>query len=74
LIVTGLIAKEVYIERYNNEGWKSSFPQSPPEILHIIAGKMSPSCCYLAAILLQFPFFRRILVTHPYLGISFQLE
>jgi hypothetical protein len=40
---TDFVAKEVHIERYTSEGWARGSSAT-------IALKMSPSCCYLAAV------------------------
>jgi len=59
----GYVAKEVHIERYSSEGWAGS-------LLQLLQEK----CLFLATILLQFPCFRRLLVTLALLGISFEQE
>ena len=57
------VANEVHIERYSSEGWAGS-------ILQLLQEK----CRFLAAILLQFPCFRRLLVTLALLGNRFEQE
>ena len=52
----GFVAR-MYIERCSSEGWASPLMQSLQE-----------KCRFLAAILLQFPWFRRLLVTVALLG------
>jgi hypothetical protein len=55
----GFVAMEVHIERYSSQGWASALLQSLQE-----------KCRFLATILLQFPCFRRLLVTLALLGIA----
>jgi hypothetical protein len=57
----GFVDGEVYIERYSREGWAVSLLQSLQEKCHV-----------LAAFLLQFPCFRRLLVTVALLGIRLE--
>jgi hypothetical protein len=57
------VARDVHIERYSSEGWAGSSLQLLQE-----------KCRFLAAILLQFPCFRRLLVTLALLGIPFEQE
>jgi hypothetical protein len=57
------VAREVYIERYSRAGWAGSLLQLLEEKCHV-----------LAAFLLQFPCFRRLLVTVALLGIPLEQE
>ena len=57
------VANEVHIERYSSEGWAGS-------ILQLLQEKWR----FLATFLLEFPCFRRLLVTPALLGIPFEQE
>jgi hypothetical protein len=56
------VAKDVHIERYSSDGW-GRYSAIPHE-----------KCRFLAAILLEFPCFRQLLVTLKLLGIPFEQE
>jgi len=60
---TDFVAREVHIERYISRGWA-----------RILYNRYIQKCRLLATILLQFPFFRRLLVTLALLGIPLEQE